>query len=232
MSTATPNATTQQVDETLLTFVAQVKADVSKAAKLLLETGTLSATRTFGVSQRVPGQQIVVSAGLPSAWDADQEIRATVTDFDGNILWSDKAKPGGKSQAIPLFRAHEDITTFIHFHSPYLGAWASAHRSLPILYVVPQRYTRARDLPVYVDRRESQVSFILKQLQENPHHLANLEANGGASAWGNGVLKVAQFILNLEEGARFQTHAEALGGSQPYGPNVLEQQWGRGLLPA
>ena len=34
----------------------------------------------------------------------------------------------------------------------------------------------------------------------------------------------------LEEGAQFQILGQALGGSKPFGPGVLEQQWKMGKL--
>lgn len=36
---------------------------------------------------------------------------------------------------------------------------------------------------------------------------------------------MAKLILLVEEGAYFQALAENLGGSQEFGPGVLEQQW-------
>jgi hypothetical protein len=44
--------------------------------------------------------------------------------------------------------------------------------------------------------------------------------------WGKqGLRATAEFILLLEEGAQLQLLADALGGSRPYGPGVLTQQW-------
>ena len=44
--------------------------------------------------------------------------------------------------------------------------------------------------------------------------------------WGkNGLLATAEYIQIIEEGAQFQILAQALGGSQQFGPGVLEQQW-------
>ncbi len=78
---------------------------------------------------------------------------------------------------------------------------------------------------MYIDRRVSQAAFITEQLKINPHIPAILEGNGGATFWGDGVTKTAQYITLLEEAARFQTLAEAIGGPKEYGPGVLEQQW-------
>ncbi len=64
---------------------------------------------------------------------------------------------------------------------------------------------------------------------QNPEIPGILEANGGSSFWGrDGFLKTARYIELIEEGARLQTIAEGLGGSQEYGPAVLAQQWKMG----
>ena len=118
------------------------------------------------------------------------------------------------------------MTTVSHVHSPYLGAWAQTQRTLPFNYVPVQRFQLARELPTYIDRRQDEVDFILERLAENPFTPAILEANGGATVWGQqGLRATAEFIVLLEEGAQLQLLAEAIGGSRPFGPGVLTQQW-------
>lgn len=120
----------------------------------------------------------------------------------------------------------DGIATVSHVHTPYLGAWSQSHRALPIRYVPVQRWTRARELPIYIDRRQGEANFILEVLAEDPQVPAILEVNGGSTAWGRkGLLALANYIVLPEEGARLQALAETLGGSQDYGPGVLEQQW-------
>ena len=58
-----------------------------------------------------------------------------------------------------------------------------------------------------------------------------VEANGGSTFWGDGVLNVSRRIVLIEEGALFQLRAQSFGGSKAYGPGVLEQQWKMGLVP-
>ena len=79
--------------------------------------------------------------------------------------------------------------------------------------------------PAYIDRRQPEADFIVQNLEANPHLPAILEANGGATFWGTGIIQVAKLILLIEEGAWFQGLAEGLGGSKEFGPGVLEQQW-------
>jgi L-ribulose-5-phosphate 4-epimerase len=211
-------------------FVEQTRADVAKVSRILWETRTLSPSQTFQVYQRIPGADIYITAPFPSPWD-DGEQRLQVTGFDGtaHVGPAPAGPPGGRYTKI--FRAHPRVTTVIHAHTNALGAWASAHSALTIRYVPVTRETVASEFPVYVDRRQPEQDFIVERLNENPHLEAIVEANGGSTFWGDGVLKVARRIVLIEEGAQFQLNAQALGGSKPYGPGVLEQQWKMGLVP-
>lgn len=124
-----------------------------------------------------------------------------------------------------MFREAPKVGVVIHVHGPYLGAWASAHRPLPIRYAPAARYTRAREIPVYVDRRPGEPRFIVDTIRRDPEVPAIIEANGGATFWGKSILDVSKYILILEEAAYFQALAEPLGGSLEFGPGALEQQW-------
>jgi len=210
-------------------FVEKVREEAAHAFAVLRETGTLTANGTVGFIERIPGDKLV-SVNDPGPWKKNGELQAAVTEIDG---------PGRYNK---LFQEHPEVTTISHVHTPSLGAWAQTHRTLPIRYVPVQRFKLIRELPVYIDRRQQEVDFILDRLRENPHHTAIIEANGGATVWGGkGLLDTAQFILLLEEGARIQIAAEAIGGSRDYGPGVLAQQYrmsgltdlarGLGLLP-
>jgi ribulose-5-phosphate 4-epimerase/fuculose-1-phosphate aldolase len=217
------------IDSTLspaaLAFVAQAKADAERAFRVLRNTGALSSNGTIYAVERIPGHELAVSLRDPGPWAVDAAIKPVVTTFEGNVV----SGPAGASESFgfgKLLERQPLLTTVIHVHSTHLGAWSQTHRPLPIRYVPVQRWTLANELPVYIDRRQEQVDFILDRLHENPHTPAILEANGGATVWGTrGLLATAEYIQILEEGAQFQILAEALGGSKPFGPGVLQQQW-------
>jgi hypothetical protein len=212
-------------------FVAEVERDTALAAKILWETGTLSASRIFGITSRVPGRDEVVSTGIADPWKPDSSPRATVIGFDGTVHFG-KSR-GGPPQFAKLFQEFPKVTTVIHVHTPFLAGWASAQKPFPILYVASQRHTLVREVPVYIDRRQTQTDFILDRLRENPNHFVILEGNGGTTFFGSGIVELGKQVVLLEEAARFQAVAADLGGSRAYGPGVLEQQWGRtGLLAA
>lgn len=223
------------LDPQLASQLEQVRRDFAKAFRVLKESRTLTATNTYQAYVRVPDSDKVIAVHAPNPWADDQEIRAVISTWDGEVIL-DESIPGatplsgrgaggnGKRYAA-IFQARPEINVVIHVHTPYLGGWASAHRVLPIRYAASQRVTLARELPIYIDRRQPEPLFILDKIAENPHTQAILEANGGATFWGEDLIKASKLILLIEEGAYFQGLAEGLGGSQEFGPGVLEQQW-------
>jgi len=213
------------LSSTVANFVAQTKADAEHAFRVLRDTGTLAINGTIQAVERIPNEQLLVGLVQPGPFAADQSIAPVVLTFDGTIVAGPKTVGDPHGFAALLARRPE-ITTAVHIHSTYLGAWSQTHRPLPIRYVPVQRWTLAAELPVYVDRRQAQVDFILEQLEKDPSIPAILEANGGATVWGTrGFLKTIEYAQLIEEGAQFQLLAESLGGSKPFGPGVLEQQF-------
>lgn len=207
-------------------FVIQSQKDARKAFRVLRETRTVSASGTLSFTQRIPGEDKLVNLGYTGPWGDDlDEVRTSVVGFDGTVYLG-KGGPGGEGRYTKLFKEHADVTTISHIHTPYLGAYAQAHLELPFLYVPVQRHRFVRSLPVYIDRLQAEVDFILDQLKIDAEIPGIVEANGGATVWGKkGLLALADSILLLEEGAQFQTLAASLGGSKPFGPGVYQQQW-------
>jgi L-ribulose-5-phosphate 4-epimerase len=205
-------------------FVEQVKQEVALAFEVFRETGTITANGTVGFTERVPGDSKLVSVQYPGPWKRNQPLEASVVGLDGTVhLGTSRG-----DRWLKLFAQHPDLTTISHVHAPHLAAWAQTHRKFPIHYVPAQRNHLIRELPTYIDRRQTQEDFILEQLRLNPQTPAILEANGGSTIWGKeGLRKTAEFILLLEEAAQVQILAESIGGSREYGPGVLVQQWKR-----
>ncbi|WP_170976812.1 class II aldolase/adducin family protein [Massilia sp. HP4] len=218
--------TATRLTEKVLAFVEQTRKDAQLAFSALRETGSLTAFGTVGFVERVPGEDLVVIVNDPGPFRKGEPLVATVAGLDGTIYAGNNNGGGGAARYLKLFNTHPDVTTISHVHSPALGAWAQTHRTLPIRYVPVQRFQLIREIPIYIDRRQPEVDFILDEIAKNPHATAILEANGGSTVWGKqGLLKTAEFILLLEEGAKIQIAAEAVGGSRDFGPGVLLQQW-------
>lgn len=214
-----------QLNSTLTDFAREATIDAEIAFAELRENGTLSASRTVNFVERVPGEEAVVSIGHPNAFSRDPKPSVLIVAFDGTVLHGE-GNGGGGARYLPVFRAHDDITTVSHIHTPGLSSYAQAHSEFPFFYVPVRRWTRATRLPVYIDRRGGEAAFILKALAEDWWTPGIVEANGGSTVWGRkGLLALASYVTLLEEGARFQLLAQTLGGSRPFGPGVLEAQW-------
>lgn len=219
-----PQATGGSLSAEAEAFVAAAADDARHAFTVLRRTGTLSANGTIVFAERIPGHDAFVVLADPGPWALDATVAPSVYRFDGTRL---SGEGGGEGFGFgKLLAQRPEITTVAHVHSPYLGAWSQSHRPLPIRYVPVQRWSLATEIPIYIDRTQTQIDFILDRLAENEHTRAILEANGGATVWGSGgLLATAEYIQLVEEGAQFQILAQALGGSQPFGPGVLHQQW-------
>jgi L-ribulose-5-phosphate 4-epimerase len=206
-------------------FVAKVVEEAELAFEVFRETNTTTANGTVGFVERIPGEKKLVAVNYPGPFKRGKGLKPIVTGFDGTVYLGE-GRGGGQGRYTKIFEQHPDITTVSHVHTPNLGAWAQTHRTLPIHYVPVQRFLLSREIPIYIDRRQAEQDFILDRLKIDPHTPAILEANGGSTVWGKqGLLKTAEFILLLEEGALLQITAESIGGSRQFGPGVLEQQF-------
>lgn len=205
-------------------------AAATKAFRVFRETGTTSANGTVNFVERVPGEEIAIALNEPGPWADDRTISPVIATFDGEVL-SGSGPVGFVKNYAPVFRAHPDITTVVHVHTPWLGGWAQTHRVLPIRYAASQRLTLSREIHPHIDRRQPAGEFILERLQQDPDLVAIFEANGGINVVGrHGLLETAKFIVLLEEGAQFQAIAESLGGSVEFDESNLEAQWSRSGL--
>ncbi|EJL28876.1 class II aldolase/adducin family protein [Novosphingobium sp. AP12] len=214
---------TDTIPAAVAAFAEQTIAEAANAFAAFRDTGTITANGTVGFIERVPGEDFLVSVNYPGPFERDKPLTADIFDLDGKVH---QGKGFGALRFLSIFKEHPDITSLSHVHTPNLGAWSQTHRSLPFTYVPVQRFQLAREIPIYIDRRQDEDAFILETLKTSPRTPAILEANGGATVWGwKGLRDLAEFILLLEEGADIAIRAEAIGGSRDFGPGVLRQQW-------
>jgi L-ribulose-5-phosphate 4-epimerase len=206
-----------QTDE-LAAYIDQAKRDAIFAYGFLRETGTLTASHIgFNITHKIPDHDTLLVVSFPPPWSRDREPKATVTSFSSH---PDHV----------LSEARLDADTIVHAHTPYLAAWSLAQKAFPIRYVAPQRQLLAREIPNHLERTRSQIDVIRERLDKYPDLAPPpglLESNGGANIWGRGILKTAELILLIEEGAKIQSIAEQIGGAKEYTPGALEVQWSR-----
>lgn len=213
-----------------IAFVTKTERDARKAFRLLRETRTISPSGTLFFAVRIPGEDKIVTLNYLGLWEDDpDQAQTAVIDFNGNSYWSNKA--GGSARYLKLFKTHDGVQAISHVHTPHLGAYSQAHAKLPLLYVPTRRFRFSAELPVYINRRQPEVDFILDSIAQDHEVPGIVEANGGATIWSwKGLRDLTNDIVLLEEGAQFQILSAALGGSKPFGPGVLEQQWKMGKL--
>jgi hypothetical protein len=204
-------------------FAQAVARDAEHAFRVLRDTRTTTAYGTVGFVVRVPGEPLLVIVNDPGPWDRGAPAQPAVIGFDGTVH---SGKHGGGNRYIKVFAEQPQINVLSHVHTAHVAAWAQTHRTFPINYVAFNRHHLIRELPIYIDRRQPEVDFILEQVRLNPHTFAIIEANGGGTVWGaGGVRELTDTIILLEETAQLQLLAEAVGGSRNYGPGVLRQNW-------
>ncbi len=211
-------------------FVLQTEKDARRAFRLLRETHTISASGTLFFAVRIPDEDKIITLNYAGPWedDPDQAITAVI-GFDGTLYWGNA--PGGAARYLKIFKKYPDFRAISHVHTPHLGAYSQAHSELPLLYVPNRRFRFTAQLPVYINRRQPEPDFILESIEQDREVPGIVEANGGATIWSwKGLRDLTNTIVLLEEGAQFQILAAALGGSKPFGPGVLEQQWKMGKL--
>lgn len=210
-------------------FIAKTEQDARRAFRLLRETRTISPSGTLFFGVRIPDEEKIITLNYQGLWEDDPDLPLTaVIGFDGTVY---QGKPGGTARYLKLFRTHEGVQAISHVHTPHLGAYSQAHAALPLLYVPNRRFRFSAELPVYINRRQPEVDFIIDSITQDREVPGIVEANGGATVWSwKGLRDLVNNIVLLEEGAQFQILGQALGGSKPFGPGVLEQQWRMGKL--
>lgn len=197
--------------------IAAATAEATHAFTALTQNETLAATRIFHVTHRLADTDYLITIKFPGGIALDQSPNVTLSRFS-------------ESPNHILQESRLGADTVIHAHTRFLSAWSVAHVNFSILYAAASRHLLAREIPNHLDRTRSVLDVIRERLDTRPDLApvpALLESNGGANFWAKGILKTSELIMFIEEAARYQYLAEALGGAKAYTPGALELQWQR-----
>lgn len=199
----------------------QRRAQMVAAARVLERSGVMSHTGHINFSTRIDGRRMMLTcSGLIA------ELRAqtlAVVDFDGNVedglLSASTAEIVGMHAAV--YRRREDVGAVLHTHSPHVTAFALANHPLPCRYEALLRRGQSAAVPVVPwAPRGSQEFFagIGAALAAAAGTNALLLGNHGLLAFGSSAIVAAKLVMVLEEAARAELAAAAIGGAKDLGP--------------
>ena len=119
----------------LAPFVEGVVATATEAFARLRATGALTPSATIQINERVPGHD-AAGRHQPPEPVADPHARRSRPPSHASTAtrWpATRPPPAGARRFAAVFEQHPDVTTVVHVHSPYVGAWAQVHRALPVV---------------------------------------------------------------------------------------------------
>lgn len=205
----------------------QQREEMVEAAGVLGRSGVMSHTGHINFSTRVDGERMLLtSSGLI------QDLRAdtlAVVGFGGQV---EEGSITPSTQDIvgmhaAVYQARDDVFAVVHTHSPHLTAFALANRSLPCRYDPLLRRGQSRDVPVVPwALRGSQAFFrgIAAAVSSPARTNAVLLANHGILVFGSSAMAAVKLLIVLEEAAKLELDAAALGGARDFPPSAPTQR--------
>jgi len=199
----------------------ELRSALIAAAHLLAASGSMSSTGHLNFSARLNDQQVLLtSTGTIDGLTADD---IAVLRFDGSV---ESGRLGKSTREIVgmhmvVYQARPDANAVLHTHSPHLVAFALAHRPLPCRYEPLLRHGQSSAVPVvrWAPRgSEPSVRGIADALEKNSTTRAVLLANHGVLAFAASPRAAAKLVITMEEAARAEIQAAALGGARDLPP--------------
>src|SRR5690606_20386700 len=111
--------TEQAKDFDLIAYVEQARSDAGDAFNTLRSNGTLSASLTFHITHKIPGQDKLLHIRSPGGLARDQSPTVSLTRFSDH----------------PAHIRNEDrlgADPATHVHTVWLSAWSLAHKTFPL----------------------------------------------------------------------------------------------------
>ncbi len=125
-----------------------------------------------------------------------------------------------------VYRAKGTAGAVVHTHSPAVTAFALAHQALPCRYEALLRHGQDGAVPVvaWAPRGSNAlIQGIARSLADHTGTSAVLLANHGLLAFATTPARAAGLVTAMEEAARAELAAAALGGSRDFPAQALEE---------
>lgn len=198
---------------------------VESAHRLVAGHAVLSHSLHGNISIRLPDGDRFLLTGVGTLEELQPSDLALLS-LDGDIL---DGQIGPASNEIiqmhaAVYRRRPDVNGVVHTHSPYVTAYAIAHKPIEPTYEAMVRFDINEAVPVaaYGARgSEASVSNIIDVV--NDTNKAVLLANHGVLAFDTSLEKATHLIFVLEESAQFSLMANVIGGAQPLPPEAIRQ---------
>lgn len=198
---------------------------LTDACATLVRSGVMSHSGHGNFSARVDPRRMLLTPGGMSSPPEPEEL--ALVRLDGIIeegqLASSVAEIVGMHTAI--YNCRPEVGAVVHTHSPAVTAFALAHVALPCRYEALLRHGQAVDVAVvpWAPRGSpASIDGITAAIGTQPSTFAVLLANHGLLAFGPSPAKAAALVVALEEAARAELAATALGGAKAFPPGAAD----------
>lgn len=190
-----------------------------EAAEVLARSGVMSHTGHINFSSRLDdSRMLLTSSGLIDELSAE---RLAVVRLDGEVEEGEITHSTGHivGMHVAVYRGREDAHAVLHTHSPHITAFALAQRPLSCRYEPLLRRGQREEVPVIPWAPRGSESFlqgIADTAASRADTSAVLLANHGVLAFASSPMAVVKLLITLEEAARAELHAVALGGAKDF----------------
>lgn len=201
-----------------------VRDQIVGAARALFITGVMSHSGHGNLSARVDqGRFLLTTTGVVRDLRPEQLARVSLT---GHVEEGELAPENAEIVAMHsvIYRERPDVAAVIHTHSPAATAFALAHRPLPCRAEPLLRFGQAEPVPVVPwgpRGSDTSVRGIATLLGQSSSTSAALLANHGLLCFAGDVMSTARLVVAIEEAAKAELAAIAIGGAVDFPPDAL-----------
>ncbi len=193
--------------------VTQACDAILAAARLIVQTGTVSRSGHGNISARIPGTDRIVLTAVGGITELKEEDLALLT-LDGEVLEGrlDPAAAEITRMHTEVYRRLDNVGGVIHTHAPFVTAYAVANKPIDCIYEGMARFDIVDSVPVaaYAPRGSAEsVSNIVNAIADNSR--AVLLQNHGILTFAADVVASARVLTVLEEAAQLGILAAGLG---------------------
>lgn len=185
-------------------FLREAQVEAARAFRAFRDSGRIDLVPELDFIVRAPAQDRLVRLGHPGLWSVSLEPRVTVIDLQGQVLAGERAARAPIEDYLELFRRRPDLAAIIRFHAPHLDAWGRGRLDLPFVHTPLVRSDARQGVRTYA--RGSAAAALDGALRDN--FAGVLHAQGGAVLAGQGILRLAELALHVEEAAQVELLSE------------------------